>query len=182
FSENNIVVFRKKGMALFSLVANYEKGKIEVSERNFHELIDYVKCSFEEKRLTFSKQFWRSYEKIKGYKPQYKSGSSELSIEKKAANSLKSLLKHKRDELNKTHIDFIGTLLKDIKHYKTLSINTLRKLVLSEKTNRDQYNELIQNIENLQRRIGSDYLNVILKRTTNINDDIIIAIENKTSE
>ena len=154
YSENNTVVFRKKGMALFSLVANYENGKIKISEKNFQELFDFVKCNFDENRLTLSKQFWKSYEKIKEYKPQYKSGSSELAIEKKASNSLKSLLKQKRDELNQTHISFIDTLLKDIKRYKTLSTNTLRKLILPEKTNIDPYDELIQNIENLRRKIG----------------------------
>jgi len=182
YSENNTVVFRKKGMALFSLVANYEGGKIKISEKNFQELFDFVKCSFDEKRLPLSKQFWKSYEKIKEYKPQYKSGSSELAIEKKASNSLKSLLKQKRDELNQTHISFIDTLLKDIKRYKTLSTNTLRKLVLPDKTSKEPYAELIQNIENLRRRIGSDYLEIILNRATNIEDDIIIAVENRMKE
>ncbi len=188
FSENNTVVFRKKGMALFSLIANYEGGKIKISEKNFQELFDFVQCSFDEKRISLSKQFWKSYEKIKEYKPQYKSGSSELAIEKKAANSLKSLLKQKKYELNlsakdpqldQTLISFIDTLLKDIKRYKTLSTNTLRKLVLPDKTSNEAYEELIQNIENLRRKIGSDYLEIILKKAKNIDDDIIIAVENK---
>lgn len=91
-------------------------------------------------------------------------------------------MKQKRDELNQTHISFIDTLLKDIKCYKTLSTNTLRKLVLPVKTNKEPYDELIKNIENLRRRIGSDYLEIILKRATNIEDDIIIAVENKMKE
>ncbi len=182
FLENNTVVFRKKGMALFSLTANYEGGKIKISEKNFQELFNFVKCSFDEERLPLSKQFWKSYEKIKEYKPQYKSGSSELATEKKASNSLKSLLKQKSDELNQTHISFIDTLLKDIKRYKTLSTNTLRKLVLPDKTSKEPYDELIQNIENLRRKIGSNYLEIILKRATNIEDDIIIAVENKIKE
>ena len=77
-------------------------------------------------------------------------------------------MKQKRDELNQTHISFIDTLLKDIKRYKTLSTNTLRKLVLPDKTSNEPYEELIQNIENLRRRIGRDYLEIILKRATNI--------------
>jgi superfamily II DNA/RNA helicase len=182
YLENNSVVFRKKGMALFSLVAYYKDGKIKISEKNFQELFDFVKCSFDESRLPLSKQFWKSYERIKTYKPQYKSGSSDLSIEKKASNSLKSLLKQKSDELRQIHVSFIDTLLKDIKRYKTLSTNTLRKLVLPEKTSKEPYDELIQNIENLQNRIGSDYLEKVLKRAKDIEDDIIIAIENKIKE
>ena len=182
YSENNTVVFKKKGMALFSLVANYEDGKIKISEKNFQELLNFVKCSFDEKRLPLSKQFWKAYERIKEYKPQYRSNSSELAIEKKALNSLKSLLSQKKDELNQEIISFIHTLLKDIKNYKTLSTNTLRKLVLPEKKGDKAYEELIKNIDNLRKKIGADYLDIILKRISNIDDDIIIAVENKYSE
>ena len=70
-------------------------------------------------------------------------------------------------------------MLKDIKRYKTLSKYTLRKLVLPDKAGKEPYNELIKNIEDLRRKIGSDYLEIILKRTSNINDNIIIAVENK---
>ncbi len=179
FSENNTVVFIKKGMALFSLLAKYESNKIKILEKTFEDLQNFVKCSFDEKRLPLSKQFWKSYEKIKIYKPQYKSSSSELSIEKKAVNSLKTLMKQKRNDLEQSDVSFIDTLLKDIKRYKTLSTNTLRKLVLPESKNKETYNELVKNIRELRRRIGSDYLENVIKRIKNIEDDIIIAIENK---
>lgn len=42
--------------------------------------------------------------------------------------------------------------------------------------------ELINNIKNLQRKIGSDYLDIILKRISAIDHDIIIAVENKKEE
>jgi len=178
FKENNTVVLRKKGMALFSVIANYEAGKIKITEKTFQELFDLVKCSYDENRLPLNKQFWKAYEKIKGYKPQYKSGSSEIALEKKATNSLKSLLKQNKDELNQITISFIDTLLKDIKKYKTLPKYTLRKLVLPDKAGKEAYNDLIQNIKNLRLKNGSDYLEIILKRTSNIDDDIIIAVEN----
>ncbi len=179
FKENNTVVLRKKGMALFSVIANFEASKIKILEKTFQELFDLVQCAYEEERLPLSKQFWKAYEKVKEYKPQPKSESSELAIEKKAINSLKSLLKQKRGELNQTLISFIDTLLKDIKRYKTLSKFTLRKLVLPEKTSKESYSELIKNIEELRHKIGSDYLEIILKRTSTIDDDIIIAVENR---
>jgi len=179
YKENNTVVFRKKGLALFSFVVNYDDGKIKPYEKNFQELLDSVKCSFDEKRLPLSKQFWKSYEKIKEYKPQYKSGRSELSLETKANNSLKFLLKEEKEKLNQEDRAFIETLLKDIKHYKTLSISTLRRLVLPEKKTEEPYAELIQNIENLRKRIGSDYLDKVIKRAPNIEDEIIIAVENR---
>jgi len=179
YKENNTVVFRKKGLALFSFVVNYDDGKIKPYEKNFQELLDSVKCSFDEKRLPLSKKFWKSYEKIKEYKPQYKSGRSELSLVTKANNSLKSLLKEEKEKLNQEDRAFIETLLKDIKHYKTLSISILRRLVLPEKKSEEPYAELIQNIENLRKRIGSDYLDKVIKRAPNIEDEIIIAVENR---
>ena len=62
---------------------------------------------------------------------------------------------------------------------KTAPTNTLRKLVLPEKISNEPYNDLIQNIENLRRKIGDDYLEIIFKRAANIEDDIIIAVENQ---
>ncbi len=178
FKEDNTVVLRKKGMALFSVIARYEIDKINISEKTFQELLNFVKCTYEGKRIPLSKQFWKAYEKIKEYKPQYKSGSSDIALEKKAINSLKSLLKKKRNELNQTIISFIDTLLKDIKRYKTLPKYTVRKLILRKISDKEAYDELINNIENLRRKIGSDYLEIILKRISNIADDIIIAVEN----
>ena len=129
-----------------------------------------------------SKQFWKTYEKVKTFKPQYKSGSKTLSIEQKAINSLKSLLKQKREQIDQKLISFIDTLLLDIKRYKTLPTYTLRKLVLPEKTNKEPYDALIKNIVDLKRKMGIDYLEIILKRTSNIDDDIIIAVENCNSK
>ena len=106
----------------------------------------------------------KQLEKNQEYKPQYKSGLSELSFQKKATNSLKSLLNQKKDELNQTLLSFIDTLLKDIKRYKTLSDNTLRKLVLSKKNDEKAYDELIESIEILRRKIGGDYLEIILNK------------------
>jgi len=122
--------------------------------------------------LPLSKQFWKAYAQIKDYKPQYKSGTSDIALETKAVNSLKFLLKQKRDELDQTLITFIDTLLKDIKWYKTLPKFTLRKLVLPEKSAGNPYDDLIKNIEELRFKIGNDYLDIILKRVSNIEDDM----------
>ena len=180
FELSNTVVLRKKGMALFSIIAQSGSEKIEISEKTFQELFNFVRCPFEQERLPLSKRFWKTYEKIKTFKPKYKSGRKTLSIEQRAINSLKSLLKQKREQIDQKLISFIDTLLMDIKRYKTLPTYTLRKLVLPEKTNKDSYDVLIENIVDLKRKIGTDYLEVILKRTSNIDDDVIIAVENNS--
>lgn len=79
-------------------------------------------------------------------------------------------------------ISFIGTLLKDIRRYKTLPTNTLRKLILPENGGEKSYEELIENIKLLRRKLGDDYLKIVLERTQGISDDIIIAIENRKEQ
>ncbi|MEA3449144.1 MAG: helicase-related protein [Bacteroidota bacterium] len=179
FSENNTLVLRKKGMAIFYLQGIQENYKPKIEEKNFENLFDNVKCDYNEARIPLSKAFWRNYDKIKQYKPRYKTGSTAISSEKQALNSLKSLLKDKSDSLSQTDIAFTGTLIKDIKTYKTLSTNTLRRLILPEKKSKQPYDELIDNISDLRRKLGSDYLDLILDRTKNIDDDVIIAVENR---
>ena len=178
FNDNNVVVLRKKGMALFSIVHQYENEKPndKPAEKTFEELIEFVKCGTDEERQQLNSTFWNSYEEIKSYKPKYKSGRSELALENQANIALKTLLKEKRDDLDQELVSFIDTLLKDIKKYKTLPKYTLRQLKLSTKEN--SFDELITNIKDLRRRLGDDYLNVILSRIDNIENDVIIAVGN----
>lgn len=179
FEENNVVVLRKKGMALFSIVHQYENEKPngKPSEKTFEELIEFVKCGPDEERLPLNSEFWDSYEEIKSYKPKYKSGRSELALENQVNIALKTLLKEKRDDLDQELVSFIDTLLKDVKKYKTLPKYTLRQLKLS--TRESSFDELITNIKDLRRRLGDDYLKVILSRIDDIENDVIIAVGNK---
>ncbi len=179
FEENNVVLLRKKGMALFSVVHQYENEKPndKPAEKTFEELISHVKCDFDEVRQPLNSAFWNSYEEIKSFKPKYKSGArTELALENKATIALKSLLKEKRDDLEQGLVAFIDTLLNDIRKYKTLPKYTIRRLKLSDKEN--PYDELITNIKELRRKFGDDYLRVILNRTGNVEDDVIIAVGN----
>jgi len=178
FEKNNVVMLRKKGMALFSVIHNYEDEKPDnkPSEKTFGEFIDYVKCTPEDERQPLTKAFWKSYEEIKNYNPKYRSGTSEVALESKANIALKSLLKEKRDDLDQELVVFIDTLLTDIKKYKTLSKFTLRRLKLGKGKNR--YDELIKNIIEIRRKLGSNYLDIILSRNSNIEDDVIIAVGN----
>ncbi len=175
FTENNTVILRKKGMALFSIIHRYDNDKPK--EETFADLIQNVRCSFEDNREPLTKEFWKSYEEIKAYKPKYKSGSSDLALENKAKNALKSLLKEKRKEIDQDLVSFIDTLVKDINKYKTLPKYTLRKLTVNEKK-KNPHDELITNIIDLKRKLGTDYLDIILKRNGDINEDVIIAVGN----
>jgi hypothetical protein len=181
FTEDQTIVLRKKGMALFSLIGSIEKNKVRVKESSFEELLEVTKCEYDTKREDLGSPFWRVYEEIKMYRPQYRSGRSDTSLEIKALNSLKSLLKRKRGDLNQSIVAFVDTLIRDIKQYKTLPKHTIRRFVLKEKTELDPYLILIDEIKKLQIKLGADYLDLLLKRVSNIDDDVIIAVHNQNS-
>ena len=181
YTEDNTVVLRKKGMALFSIVSKNINGKATIEEKTFPELIQFAKCPPEEERQNLTKEFWTAYELIKVFKPKNASGNSDLSLDTKSLISLRDLAKVKRDDIDLELISFINTLVTDIKKYKTLSKFTLRKLTLSENKNIEPYGELINNIKELRKKLGVDYLDIILKRADGIENDVIIAIQNKIS-
>lgn len=181
YTEVNTVVLRKKGMALFSIVSKNINGKAIIEEKTFPELIQFAKCPPEEERQNLTKEFWTAYELIKVFKPKNASGNSDLSLDTKSLISLRDLAKVKRDDIDLELISFINTLVTDIKKYKTLSKFTLRKLTLSDNKNIEPYGELINNIKELRKKLGVDYLDIILKRADGIENDVIIAIQNKIS-
>ena len=97
-------------------------------------------------------------------------------METQANIALKSLLKSKREDLDQGLVSFIDILLKDIRKYKTLPKYTLRQLKLPDGKNGME--ELITNIKLLRRKLGDDYLDIILNRAQKIEDDVIIAVAN----
>ncbi len=178
FEDNNVVVLRKKSMALFPIIHHYEKEKPddEPLEITFEDLLQYVRCSYDEKRLPLDSAFWSSYEEIKKFKPNYHISRADSSLEMQANIALKTLLKNKEDSLDQGTVSFINTLLVDIRKYKTLPKYTLRQLKLSKKKN--AMDELMTNVKQLRRKLGDDYLDVILKRISNIENEVIISVSN----
>ena len=120
---------------------------------------------------------WNSYEEVKSYIPRYSGSSTEIALETQSVNSLKSLLKVKSTDLDQELIAFINTLLRDIKRYKTLPKFTLRQLKLGK--GEKGYTDLINNIKSLRRKLGDNYLDIILSRIDDLDNDVIIAIGNK---
>lgn len=176
FDEENVVVLRKKGLALFVVTYNYKDEKPEIKEQNLSSLLRLTKCEFDTPKQKLSEEFWDSYEMIQNYNPQYKGGKVGQSLINEAVSSLKSLQKNKEIELNEDMRQFIVTLINDIRNYKTLSDQTLRRLKLQGGKN--EHENLKENIKQLQRRLGSDYLDIMLQRNANLEDDIIISVNN----
>ncbi|MGB1205429.1 MAG: helicase-related protein [Chitinophagales bacterium] len=181
FDKNNLLVLRKKGMALFSLLTQSDGHSIKTQEITFQELYEYVKCELEETRLDLLPHFWKAYQSTKKYKPRYRKKTSEMSLEQQAITALKALQKQGRIDKIKIPLKivmFMTTLLRDLKQYKTLPKYTLRRLTLPKKSKND-YEQLLKNVTKLHQRIGSEYLNITLRQSGKVEEDVIIAVENR---
>lgn len=139
-----------------------------------------VKCEFDEIRLPLSTQFWPNYEKIKNFKPQYKTGRSDIALEAKALENLKVCLKMLNGK-EEALADFIKMLIRDLKQYHTLSIRSLGRLgrkSLSNHPNEKEKKAFLDELFWLRNHLGDNYLDKILERVDKYKNEVIIAIEN----
>jgi len=180
FDTGNVNVLRKKGLSLFAQKADiFENTQIE--SLTFENFLEFVRCEFGTKRLSVSENFWPVYETIKAHKEKIRSNTSELAIEKKAHENLKVALKV-IDASEEENIDFIKTLIKDIKHYYTMPKYTLRRLAkdsLSPESAKAKWNYFFKELEFIKKSYGIDYLDNVLEKVKDKKDEVIIAVENR---
>lgn len=180
FKSENVNVLRKKGLSLFAQQAESSDNS-NITSLTFSDFLEFVKCKHVEKRLPLSNNFWPNYEAVKNHKEKIRSNSSDLAIEKKAHNNLKVALKI-IDASEEENINFIKTIIKDIKHYYTMPKYTLRRLAfdeLSHKSAKTKWVQFYKELDYMKKRYGVDYLDNVLKKVKNKKDHIIIAIENR---
>ena len=175
--ENELFVVIRKGR----IYIHHKKYDLEENNHylvNLNDVIDNIKAEYSEKPLELSDTFWDAYVEIKNYKDSIPSSKSEVSLERRATNILKTLLKINNNE-NLTQLKpFIKTLLEDICDYGTLSDYTLRRIANLE-IEETKLSETIKEIENIKKELGEDYLLKEKERLKKISKEIIIAIENR---
>lgn len=196
FEEHNLAVLRKKGLSLFAhytlvkaaasqetlIESSPEKEGEPVQEIPFGHLLPLTECKFDEPKQPLSPEFWPHYEQIKHYKPipegRKKSGASLVS---KAQHNLKVGIKLAAKK-SSTNINFMETLLQDLRRYHTLSERTLGKIgrkKLTLKSNEKEQKAFFDEINELRNTMGEDYLELLLKRVENQKEETIIAVENR---
>lgn len=185
FGENQLTLLRKKGLSLFAQIVNNpnpEKNKVEGIL--FEEFLPLVECDFDQPRINLSRFFWPAYNAINAFKPQYKSGKSDITLESKALANLKVGLKLISPN-EESITEFMKVLIKDIRKYNTLSSRTLGRLgrkKLSMKSNFNEQKAFLDEVLWIFNQLGSDYLDRILKRIENQKNEVIIAVENQKYE
>jgi len=180
FKDGNVNVLRKKGLSLFAQQAETKENP-KVEGLTFENFLQYIKCEYGTKRVPMSDNFWPVYETIKEHKERIRSNNSDVAIEKKAHGSLKVALKV-IDASEEENINFIKTIIKDIKHYYTMPKYTLRRLaseVLSTNSAKPKWNRFFDELEYIKKRYGVDYLDKVLEKVKDKKEEVIIAIENR---
>ncbi|MFA5629482.1 MAG: helicase-related protein [Dehalococcoidales bacterium] len=177
YTDNNLIVYIRKGLGLFTRAILDNADKPE--ELDFEDTLDYIMCAKEEKALDFSKSFWGNYMAAKEYKETSRTPASELSIEKKALNNVKTLLNGGNPAFDSL-LPFLRNLYDDILEYKTLSDYTLRKIANLHSQSKDEAKteKTVAEIKILQKELGADYLDKIKLRIGQTQKEVIIAIEN----
>lgn len=180
FDSEEVNTLRKKGLALFAQQLNTaDEG--EVHNISIEKLIHHTECKFETKRLPLSENFWPTYETIKNHKETTRSNTSDLAIENRAHDNLKVALKI-IDVSEEENIEFIKTLIKDIRNYYTLPKYTLRRLGferLNPNSAKSKWKTFWVELDYIKNKYGTDYLDQILERVKDLKEEMIIAVENR---
>jgi superfamily II DNA or RNA helicase/HKD family nuclease len=177
YDQYVLTVFIKKGAGLF--IRNMHETDKEPNEILFEEALPFIQCQKDEPALPLSQIFWDNYLRIRELREKTIIPSSELSLEKKAFNNLKTLLNDKSGnygEFNTLLLD----LIEDIAEYKTLSDYTLRRITNLETTAKDEKKiaKVKEELANLRLELGEDYLDKVKQRIGRLDKEVIIAIEN----
>ncbi len=175
-----LAVLQKKGLSLFAhLIDNTMTQSFSVHPILFEEMLDYAACNIDTPRLNLSPQFWPAYQAIRAFKPVRKTGRREADLEIRALNNLKIALKL-LDPAQEDLFNFIRSLIEDIKKYHTLSLHTLGRLgrkQLKANPGVEERKDIFAEIEWLANRLGYDYLERVIRKTTQQQPEVIIALE-----
>lgn len=179
YLEDELLAFIKKGRLYIYSAKMDESLKPNYSPVTFEDAINRVRCNYNEPPLKWGDNFWDLYEGIKNFK-EGKSQMSlpENSIEQKAKNNLRTLIKLQNDKIS-AYKNFLNMLLEDIVDYGTLPDYTLRRISDLESESEDKLAKSIKEIEALKKELGENYLDKEKERQKNLNKEIIVAIENQ---
>lgn len=177
YPEYELNILRRKGLSLFAQTTGKMENRI-IKEIDFEILLQKIECAFNEPTLNLSSVFWGLYEEVKEFKPKYKLGRSEISLEQKAEVNLKKSLKILKN-LNFENLNFIQMLIKDIRNYHTLSVRSIRRIGAQELTeDKNSIRLFLEEIAWLKKHLGENYLDDIVTSSKGKSKEVIIAIEN----
>lgn len=179
FKEDSLLVFIRKGrLHVREVIPASGPDEDTVEASTLEDVFDGIVCGPEEKAVALSDDFWDSYQKAKDFREQHTTPLSDISLEKRAFNSVSTLLKSPWGELM-PHMAFLRMLREDISDYGTLPDYTLRRLANFEPGSDKDRARSVREIVDIRRELGDDYLNKEKARLIETRREVIIAIENQ---
>jgi len=179
YSENELLVFLKKGRLYIHGVRYDAEHKPDVYQSTFEEVFNKIVTNRGEKAIPLSDGFWESYESVKKFREYRAMPLAEQSLEQKAINNLTTFISQIHSTEILPHKDFLRILREDIVDYGTLSDFTLRRIANLESTNEAKQKRAASEIDALKEELGEDYLQKEKARQKDMSKEIIIAIENQ---
>ena len=182
FKEDSLFVFIRKGrLHVREVIPAKDAGEDTVGATTLEDVFEGIFCMPDEKAIPLSEKFWDRYQDAKDYREQQTTPLSDISLEKRAFNSISTLLKSPWDMLM-PHLAFLRTLREDISDYGTLPDYTLRRLANLEASNDKDRIRIVREIAEIRQELGDTYLVREKSRLIETRREVIIAIENRKME
>ncbi len=179
YSENEMLVFIKKGRLYIYDVRYGADGKDEIVSATFEEIFEKIACDENESALSLSKHFWDAYGNVKSFKEFRANPTSDQSLEQKALNNLAFFINALQNKELTPYKDFLRMLREDIVDYGTVSDYTLRRIANLKSDDEQKIKASVKEIEAIKNELGEDYLEKEKARQKDLSKEIIIAIENR---
>ncbi|WP_071057712.1 helicase-related protein [Pelistega sp. MC2] len=180
YDSYSLNILRKKGDNIFAQIITKQQDKTVVEDVPIELFLHNLECSLEEPKVKFSMNFWGLYEEIKEGKIKFRNnkGASDISSEEKALDVI-SIFRKKLLEVRPDLVPFADTLKIDIREYKTLPKYSLKQIAkVGNKLDDKKFYLYIEELERLQKLLGSNYLNDLQRKVGNRSKEVIIAVEN----
>ncbi|MDO4782651.1 MAG: helicase-related protein [Capnocytophaga felis] len=174
-------LLKKKGLGIFAQVFEDD----EIVEIPFENFVANIQCDFEEEKRKLSLLFWTNYEAIKYFKPKFRNKITAESLENRALSNLQTYIGLPSDWVIDVNRKFAQKLVEDIKKYYSLPDRTLGRFArkkLSAKSKEEEIKAFDDEITSVRRLLGDNYLEKLLERVGNNENEVIIAIENQFVE
>lgn len=177
-SANELILFKRKGLGLFSLQVD-ASGNMKTSQIPVEDALQKLRCPFEEPRLELGNVFWKAYDLAGKYQETFSGGTKNAqSLETKARNNVVAAITFCEKENRYDILHFLRTILEDIRQYGSLPDYTLRKLAQHDLSkDPDKVSKFLDAVESLRETLGDFYLVNLKTRLNYKNSEIIIAAE-----
>ena len=156
-SENELLVFYKKGRLYVSAISYGEENNTKPYQISFEDVFEKIVCKSDEKFLNWNtERFWQAYSKIQNFKNQRSGAVNEQSLEQKALKNLDYFIRTIQREEIMPFKDFLRTLREDILDYGTPADYTLRRIANLKTSDDEKIKKAIEEIKDIKKGLGGE--------------------------